>query len=100
MAPINFGIIGTSWITDSFIECAQATSKWNLAAVYSRTEESAKKFAAKYESQKVELYTDLNKLVNDSNLSAIYIASPNILHYEQAKLALNAGKNVILEKPS
>jgi predicted dehydrogenase len=100
MAPINFGIIGTSWITDSYIECAQATGKWNLAAVYSRTEGSAKKFAAKYEGQKVELYTDLNKLVNDSNLSAIYIASPNILHFEQAKLALSAGKNVILEKPS
>lgn len=96
----NFGIIGTNWITHSYVECAQATQKWNLAAVYSRKEESAKEFAAKYEGQKVALYTDLDKLYNDSNLDAIYIASPNSLHYEQAKAALNAGKHVILEKPS
>lgn len=97
---LNFGIIGTNWITHSYVECAQATQKWNLAAVYSRKEESAKEFASKYEGQKIALYTDLSKLYNDSNLQAVYIASPNILHFEQAKAALNAGKHVILEKPS
>ncbi|KAK7188127.1 hypothetical protein DPSP01_001667 [Paraphaeosphaeria sporulosa] len=97
---LNFGIIGTNWITHSYVECAQATQKWNLAAVYSRKEESAKEFASKYEGQKIELYTDLNKFYADPNLKAVYIASPNILHYEQAKTALEAGKNVILEKPS
>ena len=97
---LNFGIIGTNWITHSYVECAQATQKWNLAAVYSRKEDSAKEFASKYEGQKIALYTDLDKFFNDSNLQAIYVASPNILHYEHAKAALNAGKHVILEKPS
>jgi predicted dehydrogenase len=97
---LNFGIIGTNWITHSYVECAQATQKWNLAAVYSRKEESAKEFASKYEGQKIALYTDLSKLYSDPNLNAVYIASPNILHYEQAKAALEAGKHVILEKPS
>lgn len=97
---LNFGIIGTNWITHSYVECAQATQKWNLAAVYSRKEESAKGFASKYDGQKIALYTDLDKFFNDSNLQAIYVASPNILHYEHAKAALNAGKHVILEKPS
>ncbi|KAF1951155.1 NAD(P)-binding protein [Byssothecium circinans] len=97
---INFGIIGTSWITHSYVECAHATSKWNLAAAYSRKEETAKEFASKYADKKVALYTDINALATDSNLQAIYIASPNILHYEHAKTMLNAGKHVILEKPS
>jgi predicted dehydrogenase len=97
---LNFGIIGTNWITHSFVECAQATSKWSLTAVYSRKEETAKEFAAKYEGQKVTTYTDLDTLANDANLQAVYIASPNILHYEQAKKMLSAAKHVILEKPS
>ena len=98
--PINFGIVGTNWITHSFVKCAQSTSKWNLAAVYSRKEETAKDFAAKYEGQKIALYTSLDDLASDSNITTVYIASPNILHYDQAKQMLTAGKHVILEKPS
>jgi predicted dehydrogenase len=97
---LTFGIIGTNWITHSFVECAPATSKWNLAAVYSRKEDTAKGFAAKYEGQKIATYTDLDAFANDANIQAVYIASPNILHYEQARRMLNAGKHVILEKPS
>jgi predicted dehydrogenase len=98
--PINFGIIGTNWITHSFVKCAHATQKWNIAAVYSRKEETAKEFAAKYEGNKIALYTSISDLSKDTTCSAIYIASPNILHYEQAKIMLEAGKHVILEKPS
>ncbi|KAF2644045.1 NAD(P)-binding protein [Massarina eburnea CBS 473.64] len=97
---LNFGTIGTSWITHSYIECAHATSKWNLAAVYSRKEETAKEFASKYADKKVALYTDLSAMAADPNLHVIYIASPNSLHYEQTKTFLNAGKHVVLEKPS
>ncbi|KAL5115638.1 hypothetical protein ACEQ8H_006437 [Pleosporales sp. CAS-2024a] len=98
--PIHFGIIGTSWITASFIHCAHATSKWNLGAVYSRKEETAKEFASKYSDRKMALYTSLGDLANDSTISTVYIASPNILHYEHTKTMLSAGKHVILEKPS
>lgn len=97
---INFGIIGTNWITHSFIAGAHATGKWNLAAVYSRKSETAQEFASKYEGKQIATYSDLNELAKDSSISTVYIASPNILHYEQAKLLLSAGKNVILEKPS
>ncbi|KAF2029212.1 NAD(P)-binding protein [Setomelanomma holmii] len=98
--PMNFGIIGTNWITHSFVKCAHSTSKWNLAAVYSRKQETAQEFASQYEGQKIALYTSVEDLSKDTNISTVYIASPNILHYEQAKMMLLAGKNVILEKPS
>ncbi|CAA9961273.1 oxidoreductase [Pyrenophora teres f. maculata] len=96
---INLGIIGTNWITHSFVEAAHATGKYNLTAVYSRKEEIAKEFASKYNSKQITTYTDLDAL-SHSSIDTIYIASPNILHYEQAKLFLSAGKNVIVEKPS
>ncbi|KAJ4376056.1 hypothetical protein N0V83_001337 [Neocucurbitaria cava] len=97
---INFGIVGTGWITHSYVEAAHATGRWNLAAAYSRKAETAQEFASKYSDKKVATYTSLPDLAADSNISTVYIASPNIFHYDQAKLILNAGKNVILEKPS
>ncbi|KAI4669512.1 uncharacterized protein J4E79_001556 [Alternaria viburni] len=96
---INIGIIGTNWITHSFVEAAHATGKYSLSAVYSRKEETAKEFASKYSDKQITTFTDLNAFAQDK-IDTVYIASPNILHYEQAKQLLNAGKNVILEKPS
>jgi predicted dehydrogenase len=98
--PITFGIIGTNWITHSFVKCAHATEKWSLKAVYSRTTETAQDFASKYDASQIALYTSIEALSQDTTISTVYIASPNILHYEQAKTMLSAGKNVILEKPS
>ncbi|EME81132.1 uncharacterized protein MYCFIDRAFT_26726 [Pseudocercospora fijiensis CIRAD86] len=95
---IKYGIIGTNWITDSWILAAKKTGKWQLHAVYSRTHDQAEKFASKHGATK--LYTSLDKLFSDNDLQAIYIASPNNLHYEQAKQALQAKKHVILEKPA
>lgn len=95
---LNFGIIGTNWITDSFIESAEASKQWKLAAVYSRTEEAARKFADKYSVKTT--HTTIESIANDSGLDAIYIASPNSHHYEHATIILKAKKHVIIEKPA
>ncbi|KAK4498116.1 hypothetical protein PRZ48_010772 [Zasmidium cellare] len=95
---ITYATIGTNWITDSWILAAQKAGKWKLHAVYSRTQEQAEAFGKKYGCSKY--YTSLEQLASDSDLQAVYIASPNSLHYEQAKQILKAKKNVILEKPA
>lgn len=95
---INFAVIGTSWITESFIQCAEATRAWKLASVYSRREETAAEFGKKFNVSKT--CTDLGGLVQDLDIEAVYIASPNSLHYEQARVMLNGKKHVILEKPA
>jgi len=95
---IALGVIGTGWITRDFVAHAEATKQWKLAAVYSRKEETAKEFGAKFGVDRV--HTSTGALFNDSDVQAVYIASPNSLHYEQAKQALIAGKHVILEKPA
>lgn len=99
MAPINFAIIGTNWITHDYVSHAHATGKWRLAAVYSRKQETAKEFASRYEGD-ISLYTSLDDLAADSNVQAVYIASPNILHFAHAAQILRAGKHVVLEKPA
>ena len=44
--------------------------------------------------------TDLKTFFNITHMDTIYIASPNSLHFSQAKQAILAGKNVIVEKPA
>lgn len=98
MSVITFGVIGTNWITDSYIQAAHKTEKWKLHAVYSRSKEQATNFASKYEC--TNTYDSLDDLAADDSMQAVYIASPNSLHYIQAKQFLKAKKHVILEKPA
>src|SRR5919199_1221547 len=44
-------------------------------------------------------YTDVNKLCEDKDLDAVYIASPNRFHAEHAITAARHGKHVLVEKP-
>lgn len=95
---INFATIGTGWITTSFINSALATGKYNLISIYSRSQESATSFASKHNITKT--HTSLDELVADPSIDTVYVASPNSLHFAHAKACLEAGKNVILEKPA
>ncbi len=94
---LKLGIIGTGSISHHFVEAAHTSGKFQLEAVYSRKLETAEKFAGQY--QGVKQFDQLNDFFNDS-FDVVYIASPNSLHYSQAKMALATGKHVILEKPA
>ncbi|MFM9279375.1 Gfo/Idh/MocA family protein [Paenibacillus jiagnxiensis] len=94
---MRFGIIGTNWITERFIQGALETEQFALTAVYSRTEEKGRAFAAQYNEP--EVFTDLQEMLEKGSLDAVYIASPNSLHAEQAILCMNHGKHVLCEKP-
>jgi scyllo-inositol 2-dehydrogenase (NADP+) len=94
---VRFATIGTNWITESFIEAAKQIEDFTLAAVYSRTEEKARKFAQKTGAART--FTDLEELAKSKDIDAVYIASPNSLHAEQAILLMDHGKHVLCEKP-
>jgi predicted dehydrogenase len=94
---INFGVIGTSWITEEFIKCASFDENFKLNAVYSRSEEKVKAFAEKYNVTNV--FTDLEEMAKSQVIQAVYIASPNGLHASQSILFLNNKKHVLCEKP-
>lgn len=97
MEEIRLGTIGSGVIVCAVLDGVKATDGISLEAVYSRKEETGRKLAEKYGAKKV--YTDLEELWSDEKVNFVYVASPNSLHYEQAKAALLHGKNVICEKP-
>lgn len=94
---LKLGIIGTSAISHHFVEAAHTSGEFQLAVVYSRKIETAEKFAEHYLD--VKLFDQFDDFFKDS-FDVVYIASPNSLHYSQAKMALSAGKHLILEKPA
>lgn len=93
----RFALIGTNRITEQFIKAGSELENFSLKAVYSRTEERAKEFAAKHSIE--QTYTDLNEMVQSKDIDAVYIASPNSFHARQAMLCMNHGKHVLCEKP-
>lgn len=97
MKEIRLGTIGSGVIVQSILDGVQITEGISLEAVYSRTEEKGRELADKYGVQKV--YTKLEEMLSDEEINFVYVASPNNLHYGQAKAALLHGKNVICEKP-
>ena len=93
---MRYGIIGTGWIAGSFIEGARLKCDAEIYAVYSRTAAKGGEFAARNGIECV--YTDFDEFLQ-SDIEAVYVASPNVCHYEQSKRCLEAGKHVICEKP-
>ncbi len=96
---LKFGIIGTNWITEQFINACHETGKWQLTSVYSRSLDKARDFGAKFENVS-EYFDNLDDFFTKGSFDTVYIASPNSLHFEQCKLAILAGKDVVVEKPA
>ena len=94
---IRFAVIGTNWITRQFVDAAHETGKYKLTAVYSRRLEQAQTFANDYPVE--HLFTSLEAMAQSDAIDAVYIASPNSLHFPQTQLFLSHKKHVICEKP-
>lgn len=94
---IRFGIVGTNFITDWVIAGAQQDERFELTAVYSRTQERADEFAEKY--QIPHRFTSLEEMAKSDVVDAVYIASPNFMHARQSILCMKHGKHVLCEKP-
>jgi len=97
LSLVRFGVVGTNWITDRFLDHVKAIEAFTLTAVFSRTEEKARAFADKYGVETI--FTDLEEMAKSDVIDAVYIATPNALHAEQSILFLNHGKHVLCEKP-
>lgn len=93
---VRLGTIGSGWIVEAFLDGTKYVDGLQLAAVYSRGEERARKFAEKVGAPAT--FTDLRQMAQSDMIDAVYIASPNSLHVEQSRLFLEHGKHVICEK--
>ena len=95
---LGWGIIGIGSHADLKIAPAmQLADDANLVAVYSRDQARADAFAESHGADAA--YSDLDALLADSRVDAVFVASPNYLHAQQTIRAAAAGKHVLAEKP-
>lgn len=92
----KIAIMGTGKIASIMADTIKSTKGVVCYAVGSRNQETANKFASEYGIKKA--YGSYAELVSDPKVDLVYVATPHSEHYENVKLALSAGKNVICEK--
>ena len=96
---MKWGILATGTIAEKFADTVNHMEQEDetLIACASRNLEHGKAFASKYGIPKV--YGSYAQMMTDSEVDAVYIATPNSLHYENCRMCLEAGKHVLCEKP-
>ncbi len=94
--PVRFGILATGKIARGFVANLALLAEVEVAAVGSRSLESAQEFAASYAVPTA--HGDYRSLVEDPDVDVVYVASPHALHREHVLMALDAGKAVLCEK--
>ncbi|HEX4307885.1 MAG TPA: Gfo/Idh/MocA family oxidoreductase [Solirubrobacterales bacterium] len=96
-SPIRWGILGTGGIAKTFATDLAMTDSGFVAAVGSRGRESADRFADEFGIG--GRHAGYESLVADPDVDVVYVATPHPMHRDNAILALEAGKPVLVEKP-
>jgi predicted dehydrogenase len=98
MAKVKWGVIGAGGIADrrTIPEGILPAKNASLNAIMTPHRQSVERLSNKYG---VPGYATERELLSDPNVEAVYIASPNHLHKQQAIAAARAGKHVFCEKP-
>ncbi|ROR73219.1 Gfo/Idh/MocA family protein [Bogoriella caseilytica] len=94
--PLRWGIIGAGGIAGRFATEVPAHSAQRIVAIGSRSAEKAAAFAAEHGVPVA--HGSYEELVADPEVDVVYVASPHSHHAEHARLALEAGKHVLVEK--
>ncbi|MDO4344245.1 MAG: Gfo/Idh/MocA family oxidoreductase [Eubacteriales bacterium] len=95
MRELRAGVIGVGFIGAVHIEAIRRLGNVKIAALCDANgaEEKAGQFGIE------KAYTDFRKMIDECELDAIHICTPNFTHYEIAKYAIEHGVNFICEKP-
>src|SRR5262245_17774925 len=96
--PVSLGwaVVGLGNIATRVAAAIDAAHDCFLAAVCSRDPGKAARFAAPFEAHAYAAFADV---LDDPAVGAVYLSTPNALHFEQTMAALQAGKHVLVEKP-
>ena len=98
---LKWGILGAARVNERLLPAIVEASNSELVAIASRRAGAAKATLDKYAPchTQVICYDDLDGLINDPNVEAVYCPMANEEHAEWAIKAINAGKHVLIEKP-
>ena len=96
---LKWGVIGSGYIADMFARSVRGHTRSRIVAVASRDTHRANLYAKRHGIETVRAGDGASeRLVSDSAIDAIYVATPHASHKEQALLAIAAGKHVLVEK--
>lgn len=96
--PLRWGIVGLGWVATDFVAPGIVKSPDSrLVACLGSTLQKTRAFADKYNVAHV--HDNMQGLVRDPEVDALYIALPNAMHYGAVLAAARAGKHILCEKP-
>ena len=94
---LRIGVIGYGYWGPNIVRNFNAANGSEVAMVCDMNQQSLKKVKKAYPG--VRVTTDKAELIKDPEVDAVAIATPVFTHHELAKMALNEGKSVFVEKP-
>ncbi|MBN2291653.1 MAG: Gfo/Idh/MocA family oxidoreductase [Pirellulales bacterium] len=94
---IRWGVLGLGWFGEVHADTLSTTPGIELAALCTRTESRLNEFGDRYGVDR--RYTDYHRMLEDDSIDVIGIVTHIDDHRDIAIDALEAGKNVFLEKP-
>lgn len=110
--PLRWGVLGTGWIAQRFSDAMVRHTRQQVYAVASRSPETAARFAAAFVERNAVMsggaegqaacpaaHGSYEELVGDPAVDVVYVATPHHLHLPHGRLALEAGKATVVEKP-
>lgn len=96
--PVRWGVAGLGWVATDFIAPAMVQCPGSrLVACLGSSPEKGHAFAQRFGIERV--HRDLDALVHDTGVDAVYIALPNAMHHAAVLAAARAKKHVLCEKP-
>ena len=94
----GWGVVGLGWVAADFVVPAMVKSPGSkLAACLGSTPEKTRAFAQRFSFGRA--HDDLDSLLHDPGVDAVYIALPNALHHAAVLAAAKAKKHILCEKP-
>ncbi len=99
--PVGWGVLAPGRIAHTFVTDLALVPDARLVAVGSRSAQRSAAFAAEHAGPDgpATAHGSYEALVADERVDVVYVASPHALHLEHVRLALEAGKHVLVEKP-
>ncbi len=96
--PVGWGIVGLGWAASDFVAPAMVKSPGSkIVACLGSSPEKTKAFAERFNIARE--HGNLNALMSDPTIDAVYIALPNAMHHEAVLAGARAKKHMLCEKP-
>ena len=96
---MNWGVIGLGHMAKNFINSLKELENSNLTGISSRSLLKLIKFGYRFKIKPKFLYKNNEKLLLSKEIHNVYIGTLNHTHYELIKKCIDAGKNILCEKP-